>query len=133
MREFLENRLDNRIDQDISLQSDIFNDAIRTSAMLDVISDKSIEVKGAVEFLTDNISILENSIDGAFFSIEEKIAYLTSSIIHINKIKVSIAATARKIDVKLVNLTNGLYDNMSYSATDRGLIMSTVYTTRFRE
>lgn len=133
MKNFLDNRVDNRIASGVNLQPDAFNDISRMSAMFNLSKNKALEAESSVDFLETSLTEVEESIDKGLSSLEDKISYLISAVTHINKIKVSAASTSKEVDVKLVNLTAGYHENMSYSSTDGGLIMSTINTTSFRE
>lgn len=133
MREFLDNRDQYIIPSQVNIVADSYNETARLTAILDALLTRAGQIEESVGFLRDNIGPVEKSIDDALTLTENRISYLLSSIVSLNKLKAVAPGSAKEIDVKLSDLTLGEYSNMSYSASDGGIVMSSINTLLFRE
>lgn len=133
MREFLDNRDQYVIPGQVNIVADSYNETARLTAILDALLSRAQQIEESVGFLKDNIEPVGNSINAALTLTENRISYLLSSITSLNKLKAVAPGSAKEVDVKLANLTSGEYANMSYSASDGGIVMSSVNTLLFRE
>jgi len=133
MKDFLENRNSFIIRERVDYAADIYNDHNRMVAIFDSLKDKSADIESHIDFLSNNVDEIEDNIDNLIKTLKNRIAYLTSAIVHISKLKTSYPAIAKEGDIKLVDLTSGVYKDISYSHTDSGLIMDAITTTLFME
>lgn len=133
MREFLDNRDQYVIPAQVNIVADSYNETTRLRAILDALLSRAKQIEESVGFLSDNIEPVNESIDAALTLTENRISYLLSSITSLNKLKAVAPGSAKEIDVRLSDLTSGEYSNMTYSASDGGIIMSSINTLLFRE
>jgi len=133
MKDFLENRNSFIINTRVDYVADIYNDHNKIVAIFNSLKSKSINIEDHVDFLSNNIDEIDNNIESLVKTLKNRIAYLTSAIVHIGKLKMSYPAIAKEGDIKLIDLTTGTYNDISYSHTDSGLIMDAITTTLFME
>lgn len=133
MRDFLNDRADYLITRKVSFAKDLYNDKSRLEAVFLVLKNRSKDIDRSLEFLSSNIDEMENTANTIITSLKNKISYLTSSTIHLNKLKLEQAATSKEGDIKLVDLSDGEYTKTSYSHTDNGIVMTTISSTTFRD
>ncbi|RLA68387.1 MAG: hypothetical protein DRQ78_00755 [Epsilonproteobacteria bacterium] len=133
MKEFLDNREDFLIERRVDLTSDLYNSRDRLESIFDILKNRSVEIDSSIEFLEENIDDVELAIRNISKSLKDKISHITTSVVHIGKLKLSYPAISKEGDIKLVDLTSGSYNDMAYSHTDSGLIMETVNITTFME
>ncbi|RLA68371.1 MAG: hypothetical protein DRQ78_00840 [Epsilonproteobacteria bacterium] len=133
MKEFLDKRNSFIINNRVGYTADIYNDHDKVIAIFNSLKEISTNIEDHVDFLIENIDEIEVDVKNLMDIMKNRISYLTSAIVHIGKLKMSYPAIAKEGDIKLVDLTKGSYDNISYSHTDSGLIMNATTTTLFME
>ncbi|RLA68534.1 MAG: hypothetical protein DRQ78_00160 [Epsilonproteobacteria bacterium] len=133
MKEFLEERGSYLLGRKINLASDNYHSKDRIVAIFDMLKTRSVSIEESVDFLIDSIESIEQASENVVKTLNDKISHLTTSIIHIGKLKLSYPSTATEGNIKLVDLTDGTYDGIAYSSTDSGLIMDTTIKTKLRE
>jgi len=133
MKKFLDNREDYLIGRRVDILSDIYNDKNRLESIFNMLKNRSLEVDSSISFLEENIDDIEDAIHNISTSLKNKISHLITSVRHIGKLKLSYPAVSKEGDIKLLNLTTGSYNNITYSHTDSGLILETISITTLME
>ena len=108
MKEFLDNREDYLITRTVDLVPDLYNSKDRLESIFSMLSNRASEIDSSIDFLAENIDGIENISNNMIESLLNKISHLTTSIIHISKLKLAYPAISKEGDIKLVDLTNGI-------------------------
>ena len=132
MRDFLKNRDRHLIPERVSLQEDPYNETLRWGGILDALLTRANQIEDSVNFLESNTDAVEAAVNDALTVTENRIAFLTSSVIGISKMKAVAPGLASEMDIELIDLVSGEYNNMAYSASDGGIVMSSMNTLAYR-
>ncbi len=131
MREFIENRGQYILDPNINISPDYQLSREKIIGILNKISDTGQAASDAVDFLENHIDEIESSINQLLDAIITRINYLSNTITSASKAYITKSATAKSIDVKILDISRGKHENMSYSVYDNGLILGITNRTTF--
>jgi nanoRNase/pAp phosphatase (c-di-AMP/oligoRNAs hydrolase) len=123
MKKYLEQRGDKYVTQRFPTGSfNKNNPTSNYSAMLRRISKIGTDVAYTVDFLKENEDPIAETIESAISTLEVKLQIMRDSIQHSSKLKMELGDALS--DISMVDMTKGTFQNISYSHTDRGLVLN---------
>lgn len=108
-----------------------YNPMDNYSAMMRRISNIGIDTLRTIDFLSLNEDPVADTIESAISTLETKLQVMRDSIQYSSKLKMELGDVPS--DISMIDMSKGRFENMSYSHTDRGIVLNSTVAKQARE
>lgn len=108
-----------------------YNPIDNYSAMMRRISNIGADTLRTIDFLSSNEDPVADTIESAISTLETKLQVMRDSIQYSSKLKMELGDVPS--DISMIDMSKGRFENMSYSHTDRGIVLNSTVAKQARE